>query len=509
MGLLDFFKKKKKSTKQLNQNGIVSSKSNMSNDFVKYFQVHPDIKELIWIENGPKKNFFPPKNTEDVFQIGDFTITFTMTGREEPSLIDMNLEVTQLGKRQQVNSLPYYPTYKELTPQQKYTYWDFLSNPYQPVEDIGYVFILYYGLERHLLIDKYEKAINAIIKLREVHKNRSFQFYSGNAIVLSCMLHQRADIMQVFLESLDQDYKKGFSEKLYLLSFYSFMEPMEAEDVMRLSKVFGFSKTNYIKGYPELFSKTLQSRIIEKFGTSEVPLNQILSNLNRLPAEQMRLFANTSLMDETINFPDITASDGVQKVMFNLLNETHERVKKQLAEMRKNNVAPKREEQPKKLKKPLKFDYVKEAHLLDELKKNKNNPVDKHFVYNQLQDFYYKYRELDPVYVEECIKYCEADIQLLDQLNERYVKESIANLSYMERTHSKEEYKNEVQKVKKQKFQGRIPAFSRLAIIYEKRKDYDSAIKISNNAIEYYSDQGMNTSEFEKRLNRLRQKVKV
>jgi hypothetical protein len=506
MGLFDFFKKKKKADKQLNQNGIVHSKRNLSNDFIQCFQVHPDIKELIWIENGPKKNFFPPKNTEDVFQIGDFTITitFTMTGSEEPSLIDMNLEVNQLGKRQQVDLLPYFPTYKELTPQQKYTYWDFLSNPYQPVEDMGYVFILYYGLERHLFMDKYEEAINAIIKLREVHQNSSFQFYSGNAIVLSCMLHQRADIMKIYIESLNKDYKKGFSDKLYLLSIYSFMEPLEAEDVMRLSKVFGFSKTNYIKGYPELFSKSIQSRIKEKYGKSAIPLNEIISDLSSLPTEQMRLFANTSLFDETINVPDITASDQVQKVMFDLLNETHESVKKQLAEMRKNKVAPKREEQPKKPKKSLKFDYVKEGRLLDELKKNKNKPVDKHFVYNQLQDFYYRYRELDPMYVEECIKYCEADIQLLDQLNERYVKERVENLRYMERTHSKKEYNTEVQEVKKQRFQGRIPAFSRLAIIYEKRKDYESAIKISNNAIEYYNNQGMDTSEFEKRLDRLR-----
>src|SRR5699024_7924767 len=139
--------------------------------------------------------------------------------------------------------------------------------------------------------------------------------------------------------------------------------------------------------------------------------------------------------------------------------------------------------------------------------KNKNNPVDKHFVYIQLQDFYYKYRELDIMYVEECIKYCEADIQLLDQLNERYVKERVEDLSYMKRTHSKEEYKMEVQRVKKQKFQGRIPAFSRLAIIYEKRKDYESAIKVSNKAIQYYKNQDMETSEFEKRIERMKKKM--
>jgi hypothetical protein len=36
-------------------------------------------------------------------------------------------------------------------------------------------------------------------------------------------------------------------------------------------------------------------------------------------------------------------------------------------------------------------------------------------------------------------------------------------------------------------FYATIPAFKRLAIIYEKRKDFDSAIRICDQAISFYS----------------------
>lgn len=91
MGLLDFFRKKKKVNKISNQNDIAFSKRSLLNDFIESFHVHPDIKELIWIENGPKRNFFPPENKQDVIKVGDLTITITITGSEEPSLIDIKL----------------------------------------------------------------------------------------------------------------------------------------------------------------------------------------------------------------------------------------------------------------------------------------------------------------------------------------------------------------------------------------------------------------------------------
>ena len=54
---------------------------------------------------------------------------------------------------------------------------------------------------------------------------------------------------------------------------------------------------------------------------------------------------------------------------------------------------------------------------------------------------------------------------------------------------SKTEKQNELNKITA--FDGTIPAFKRLAIIYEKAKDFDSAINICGQAINYYTSIGM------------------
>ena len=46
-------------------------------------------------------------------------------------------------------------------------------------------------------------------------------------------------------------------------------------------------------------------------------------------------------------------------------------------------------------------------------------------------------------------------------------------------------------------FNGSIPAFKRLAIIYEKTKDFKSAIDICDQAISYYTSVNMPTMAFE------------
>ena len=58
-------------------------------------------------------------------------------------------------------------------------------------------------------------------------------------------------------------------------------------------------------------------------------------------------------------------------------------------------------------------------------------------------------------------------------------------------------------------FKGNIPAFSRLAIIYEKSKEYGKAVAICDMAIRYYKRWDLETSEFEDRKNKLLDKNKT
>jgi len=59
-----------------------------------------------------------------------------------------------------------------------------------------------------------------------------------------------------------------------------------------------------------------------------------------------------------------------------------------------------------------------------------------------------------------------------------------------------------VSRIKKEGFVGSIPAFKRLAIIYEKNGDYDKAIDICDRAIAY----GKTVQEFEERKSKIEAK---
>ena len=150
------------------------------------FTVHSDLTDLIWILDGPRKNFENPPH-KIVFEIDGIPVYFGNVGNTEPSAISTKMPIKDVSDITKVSRPPYYPRYSELTPEQRGVYWKLLSNPYNPEIDIGFVFVLYYGLERHLLNGNYEKAFDVIIKLRDVHKNPSFQNYSAHALILTSL----------------------------------------------------------------------------------------------------------------------------------------------------------------------------------------------------------------------------------------------------------------------------------------------------------------------------------
>ncbi|GAA0356787.1 hypothetical protein GCM10008932_07160 [Alkalibacterium iburiense] len=423
MKILNFFKRKAKKL-----SAKTPQKENQLSEI--NFTLHNDIKDIIWIKNGPKKNFNSDKvNKITEFEIGGIRYTIkTSVETSEPSAIDIELPITKDVIQSDVSKLPYYPAYSSLSPDQRSNYLHYLSNPYNSSYDIGYVFLLYYGLERFLLGDKYEEAFHVINKLREVHKNESFQYYSGNALILSCIYKQRPDMMTRFIESSNKEYKLKFSDNLFLLSAYSFRLPLNSTDIIRLSKTFEFTNKRYISKYPELFNKTLLNIIEKRYDRNSILLNDILKkkDYDKLRTEEMRMFANVSISEKEINIPLLTESFIIKKTFYDLLYETHETVKVELADLRKEGKAPKDEKKKKSKKNTiLTFDKVEESELLNELNNTRNNIIDRHFTYIKLQNFYYKYRgldsNLDSTYIDECIRYCKEDIKSLNDLQKAYV----------------------------------------------------------------------------------------
>lgn len=332
MSLFDIFRKKKQS-KALP--AIVKKQSPIV--YSKELTIHPDIKNLLWFGDGVMKNHNTKPKEINTFKINGYVVTVSFSGAEEPSLIFLDKEILEPKKNEEVERPSYYPNFKTLTPKQRWHYVNLLENPYNPENDIGYVFILYYGLERHLLEGDFDGAFNVILKLRDAYNNKSFQSYSANALILSSMLNNKGDYVLDFLNSLDKNHEFNFSCNLFLMCYLSFNIPIKSSDLMRFSKSFGFSKTNYIKKNPDLFRAELDKVMIRNFESTTLDLSRLITQteIEHADTEKTSIFANTSINEQSIPVPQLSNIPGFRKIIFSLLDQSHENTKIRLRDLRK------------------------------------------------------------------------------------------------------------------------------------------------------------------------------
>ena len=128
-------------------------------------------------------------------------------------------------------------------------------------------------------------------------------------------------------------------------------------------------------------------------------------------------------------------------------------------------------------KNPKAFDYNKEKQLLAEYNRNKGSKDKSNVYYSALPlvDFYYKFRNLDNKYLDECIKYCNICISCLSSA---YMKSYLDEGAY-------------------------VPVFKRLWIIYTNKKQYDKALLIADEALKYNQD----TEYFYKKKQEIKKEV--
>lgn len=313
--------------------GILDKLAGSARETVK-LSIHPDLEGLIWIADGPSKNWTPVTQTIKL-PSGD---KLTIKGIDEPSVIRGSLPVVMDPNPRTVATPGYYPSYQNLTPEQRGMYLNFLSDPYDPSADISYVFILYYGLERQLLVGDTDRAFEVILKLRDVHSNASFQNYSSNALLLTSMIMHRGDLLYSFVQSLDKSYEYQFSPNLYYLNMYAVdggsVDPL---DIMMTSKAFGFRKQTYIRDYPDVFVKVLAEVAKEKYGDTNIVIRDLVtdSEYQRLRVVDIPMFANMSLNGVYFRVKNILEAKNLKAYMLELLETTHEITKKLLAEARK------------------------------------------------------------------------------------------------------------------------------------------------------------------------------
>ena len=283
-----------------------------------FHDIPPDVAELLYMDGDT--------NLGDVRTIQTPLFEIKVTGYGEPSLIDRSLPVGRI-----LNPAPkigYYPSYERLTPDERATYLNWLRNVDASI-DIGYVFIFYYGLERRMAVgnaDEFRRAAEMILRLRAHHANDSFNAYSSTAILMAAAVRKQYDIAE---RVLCEEFP--FSP-LVLALFASGGVKLNSVALMALASPSGFTNKRYIKGEPELFRRTLDDVLTEKFSEPLFPLTRDYLNA---PVVEDIIFANTSLNMGTIKVPNVTDNEQFRLEVGNLLRETHERVKATLKAQRK------------------------------------------------------------------------------------------------------------------------------------------------------------------------------
>lgn len=303
---------------------IVRSNKNLINDI----KIPSEVLDLLWFCDGPLKNYDLHNEMKDhiiemnLQGIVKIYVPFISKNDIEPSLIVPSLPVDFSAAN--VEKLPYYPSYKNMTPLQRGKYLTWLANIDDPIE-IGYVFLFYYGVERFLYKcpNKFEQAYNMILRLRKHHKEASFPFYSFSALVSANILRQDS---QSIKEIIDGD---GSNAKISLAVKAGFDMPLNAKDIINLASLAGFTNKRYINTQYVKFCNALDTILIEKYGKPFYYIDKFFFT-NSSKEVSFCLAANYSLEKREIKFKDITLNEIFRREIYDFLQMAHESVKEQM-----------------------------------------------------------------------------------------------------------------------------------------------------------------------------------
>lgn len=308
-------------------------------------------KLLIMTNREPHEADFGVKYTINLW--GSFETKYKP---EEPSAIYPFLPIKNPQNKFKVDKIQKKPSYKYLTPEQRWVYLNWLSDISQPI-DINYVFLYYYGLERHLVhefIDKLflrddektkpidhflpnlDLAVEEIIELRKYHNDYFFQHYSLHSVFYSLLIRKQIDkFWKFFKNSADTDV-----DNIKLLMALHNDSAITADALVSLLETlrhpnFFYNRrplleSKYIYQRNEIFKEELNCFLDEKYGGKYFPLNRY--SIKNIPQTTVDIFCNYSIPKEQRfqSIPDITALPKFISELKVIMSEVDMRVKKRL-----------------------------------------------------------------------------------------------------------------------------------------------------------------------------------
>lgn len=246
---------------------------------------------------------------------------------DEPSLV---WEKLPIKKNTDLETKPmYYPSYSALTPEQRYQYLNWLRDITQPT-NLSYVFLYYYGLERHLLIGDFDVAAREILKLLEHHDKGTFRVYAQEALICSALYRKKTEILKD--SSLIFD---GVSNEILLIR-KKFKKKIQSRDIIQLASQLGFKNQRYIKAFPSEFESEL-TKLVDSFESSNGSFLDLVPE-NDMHYEITSVFANTSLPEKVRNIPipQLLSDDRFFSPLKLLLEQAHQNVKIKKQKQRKS-----------------------------------------------------------------------------------------------------------------------------------------------------------------------------
>ena len=252
--------------------------------------------ELLWFSDKDANKICIGYNLS--FNLNPDDISTELSEGDDPSTIFLKLPVNRHDLKMALEPLDYYPSYAGLSPEQRWLYLKWLEDVSRPI-DIGYVFIYYYGLERHLLMGRYDEAFDEIVKLRHFHTHSSFLHYSQSALLNSTVLKKRFDRIE-YLSNIGVKFEMT---NISLILAHSMGRNLTASDLMGVFLKITDLNKRYFKEDPIQFQNILERVMLAKFGSNQFPFATAYK-LNDLPKVSWGLFANTSI-PENIRAPEL------------------------------------------------------------------------------------------------------------------------------------------------------------------------------------------------------------
>lgn len=223
----------------------------------------------------------------------------------------------------------YWPSYAQFSPEHRYQYLKWLQDIEKPT-NLSYVFLYFYGLERHMLIGSYDAAVDEVLRLLNSHRKGSFRSYATTSLIVASIYRNKMGfVIEKAPFLLEEEVDEALAHRIAKGT------SMSPEDMISIASKVGYTNKRYIKDEPEIFKKHLQN-IIDEF---ENKYGKVLSafRLSDFKQVKVNVFANMSIPEQfrEVKVPQILHDKKFDQAMNNALKEAHERTKNELAEIRK------------------------------------------------------------------------------------------------------------------------------------------------------------------------------